>query len=85
MHDGSVVRFTKVPSDYDPTDRSKVAAYVQKHEKAGEIPTGLLYVDEKRGNMHDESKTSDVPLIKLPFSKLCPGKAALDRFQEDYR
>ena len=46
MHDGSVVKFTAVPPDYDPTDRQKVYQYLQG--RSGEIPTGLLFPRRKR-------------------------------------
>jgi 2-oxoglutarate ferredoxin oxidoreductase subunit beta len=85
MHDGSVVRFSKVPKDYDPEDRQAVASYIQEHQEKGEVPTGLLFLDRQRGDMHEESRTRDVPLTKVPYSKLCPGKAALDKLMEDFR
>src|SRR5690348_10743721 len=37
LHDGSVVRFTSVPKDYDPTDRAKVNEYLDDHQQHGEI------------------------------------------------
>ena len=49
MHDGSVVRFSAVPKDYDPTDRIKVSEYLQRHQKDGAVLTGLLLVDETVG------------------------------------
>src|SRR5271170_431223 len=33
MHDGSVVRFTAVPDDYDPTNRQRVTSYLQEHQE----------------------------------------------------
>lgn len=45
MHDGSRVRFRKVPDDYDPQDRDRVYAYVRERQQAGEIATGLLYLE----------------------------------------
>ena len=45
MHDGSRVRFRKVPDDYDPLDRDRVHAYVRERQQAGEIATGLLYLE----------------------------------------
>jgi 2-oxoglutarate/2-oxoacid ferredoxin oxidoreductase subunit beta len=85
FHDGSVVQFSKVPPDYDPTQRKAVYNYLQEHQSRGEIPTGLLYLDQGRGDMHDESGTTDVPLTQMPFEKLCPGKAALDKLMDDFR
>ena len=85
MHDGSLVHFTAVPSHYDPRDRASVVAYLQDQQKTGVVPTGLLFVDENVGDLHDMSATSDVPLADLPYEALCPGSAELDRLMEDFR
>ncbi|MGH7481062.1 MAG: 2-oxoacid:ferredoxin oxidoreductase subunit beta, partial [Longimicrobiales bacterium] len=39
MHDGSVVRFSKVAGDYDPTDRDAAWAHIRERQSAGEVPT----------------------------------------------
>jgi 2-oxoglutarate ferredoxin oxidoreductase subunit beta len=83
MHDGSVVNFTAVPPDYDPRDREKVYKYLQEH--AGEIPTGLLFLDENVPDMHEMNNTPAAPLARMAFEKLCPGPAALDALQQDFR
>jgi 2-oxoglutarate ferredoxin oxidoreductase subunit beta len=83
MHDGSVVRFNRVPADYDPTDRQKVIHYLQENHDS--IATGLLYVDETVPNMHEMNATPRTPLWDLPFEKLCPGGDALRELQEEYR
>jgi 2-oxoglutarate ferredoxin oxidoreductase subunit beta len=85
MHDGSVVRFTTVPADYDPTDRRRVTTYLQVHAGTGEIVTGLLYLDESTGDFHEMSNTSETPLTAIPYEKLCPGSSALEKLQEDFR
>ena len=48
MHDGSVLRFTRVPQDYDVTDRQKAFAYLKQHPN--EIVTGVLF----RTDLHPE-------------------------------
>jgi 2-oxoglutarate ferredoxin oxidoreductase subunit beta len=85
MHDGSVVRFKGVPQDYDPTDRRKVTDYLSEHQGKGEVVTGLLYVDESVPDLHEMNKTPAGALSKIPYEKLCPGSAALDQLQEDFR
>jgi 2-oxoglutarate ferredoxin oxidoreductase subunit beta len=85
MHDGSLVKFTAVPDGYDPRDRRKVTAYLQQQQQTGVIPTGLLFVDENVGDLHDMNNTSDVPLAQLPYEALCPGSAELDKLMEDFR
>src|SRR5271154_6489293 len=85
MHDGSVVRFKGVPPNYDPTNRGKVMDYLEEHQGKGEVVTGLLYLDESVPDLHEMNKTTDIALTKVPYQKLCPGAAELDRLQEDFR
>ena len=85
MHDGSVVRFTSVPEAYDPTDRTKVSAYLDEHQMDGQILTGLLYIDSESPDVHELNGTSATPLRELPYEKLCPGAEALNALQEEYR
>jgi 2-oxoglutarate ferredoxin oxidoreductase subunit beta len=85
MHDGSVVRFRSLPSDYDPTDRRSVAEYIQERHSFGEVVTGLLFVDESVDDAHELNATSETPLSQLPFEKLSPGSEALARLQESFR
>jgi len=83
MHDGSVVRFTAVPKDYDPTNRQQVLNYLQQNHDA--IATGLLYVDESVADLHEMNRTPGTSLSRVPQEKLCPGAAALNELQEDFR
>ena len=85
MHDGSVLRFTAVPENYDPTDKEKVGNYLEEHHGKGEIVTGLLYVNENVPDVHEMNNTTEVPLARVPFVKLCPGSAALAALQEEFR
>ena len=45
QHDGSVLRLRKLANDYDVHDRIAAMTYLQQRHAAGEIVTGLLYVD----------------------------------------
>ena len=83
MHDGSVVRFTVVPKDYDPTNRQRVLSYLQDNHDS--IATGLLFVDESAADLHELNRTSATPVPRIPYQKLCPGAAALRELQEDFR
>jgi 2-oxoglutarate ferredoxin oxidoreductase subunit beta len=85
LHDGSVVRFTHTPADYDPTDRVKVTEFLDKHAATGEILTGLLFLDESSADMHELSNSTEVPMAHIPYETLCPGSAVLDKLQEEYR
>jgi 2-oxoglutarate/2-oxoacid ferredoxin oxidoreductase subunit beta len=85
MHDGSVVRLHKVAPDYDPSNRTAAWAYLEDHQRKGQIPTGLLYLDESGSEMHAAAKTTKRPLVDLRFDELCPGGAALRELQDEYR
>lgn len=85
MHDGSVVRFRKIAPDYDPTDRRAVEAYLRKTGEAGEIVTGLLYIDKSSKDYHEIKNTVDEPLAQVPFERLNPGDAQLQALQERFR
>ncbi|MDQ2959772.1 MAG: 2-oxoacid:ferredoxin oxidoreductase subunit beta [Candidatus Dormibacteraeota bacterium] len=80
MHDGSVLRVRSVPDDYDPTDREAVAEHLRRAHAAGDVVTGLLYIDESSADLHEMHDTVDQPLRDVPFSKLCPGSAVLAGF-----
>ncbi len=51
----------------------------------GEVPTGLLYIDESAPDMHEVNRTVGEPLTRIPFERLCPGSAALAELQKEYR
>ena len=85
MHDGSRVKFRAVPEGYDPGDRGQVEAYLRERTGHGEIATGLLLLDESRPDMHRLAGTPPSGLAQLPFSKLCPGSAELEKLQDTFR
>jgi 2-oxoglutarate ferredoxin oxidoreductase subunit beta len=85
LHDGSVVALRKVATDYDPTDRKRVWSYLHERQRSGEIPVGLLYLDDKGVEMHEGNKSDVRPLTTIPYEELCPGSAALAKLQQEYR
>jgi len=85
MHDGSTIVLRKVDKDYDLTSRASAFGYLRERFNAGEITTGLLYLDESRAEMHELSGNVDTPLSQLPFEGLNPGSAELKKLQNRYR
>ncbi|HKG77369.1 MAG TPA: 2-oxoacid:ferredoxin oxidoreductase subunit beta, partial [Beijerinckiaceae bacterium] len=57
--------------------RLAALAYLQEHQAAGEIVTGLLYVNPDTEDLHDRMNTVEKPLNRLGEAELCPGGAAL--------
>ena len=85
LHDGSVVVFSKPDVSYNPTQRSSALRYLEKHRDRGEIPTGLLFIDEDWPEMHAIAGTARKPLKAFGFEELNPGRAALDELQKSMR
>jgi 2-oxoglutarate ferredoxin oxidoreductase subunit beta len=85
MHDGSVVKLRKVTEQYDPNDRSGVVDYLSETRSRGEIATGLLFLEAAGADMHGFQGTVDQPLVDIPYETLCPGSAALDQLQAEWR
>jgi 2-oxoglutarate ferredoxin oxidoreductase subunit beta len=85
QHDGSVLRLRKLAPDYDPTDRIKVMNYLQERAAAGEVVTGLLYVNPTPTDLHEHLNTVGTPLNQLTERELCPGSVMLDRINASLR
>ena len=77
QHDGSMLRLRKLHAEYDVHDRVSALTYMQQRHAAGEIVTGLLYVDPDPQDMHKHLKTSDVPLNGMQEETLIPGSGVL--------
>ena len=85
QHDGSVIHLHKVADDYDPHDRIGAMNYLQARAAAGEVVTGLLYLENNPQDLHSHLNTSDEPLNVLNEAELCPGSEALAAFNESLR
>ena len=85
QHDGSVLRLRKLHAEYDPSDKIVAMDYLQQRAAAGEIVTGLLYLQPDADDLHRRLNTVDVPLSQLAESELVPGARALDKFNASLR
>jgi len=85
QHDGSKLVLRKVAPNYDPHDRVKAMTYLQESHAAGEIVTGLLYVDKEPTDLHAALNTVKAPLNTLNAKELCPGSDELAKFNASLR
>jgi 2-oxoglutarate ferredoxin oxidoreductase subunit beta len=85
QHNGARLRLRKLAADYDPHDRVAAMAYLQERHAAGEIVTGVLYLDKEPADLHAYLNTVEKPLNELADSELCPGADALRRFNQGLR
>jgi len=85
QHDGSTLRLRKLHDDYDAGDQIGAMNYLAQRKAAGEIVTGLLYVDEEADDLHRLLNTVEAPLNSLTEQDLVPGAAALEKFNSSLR
>lgn len=85
QHDGSVLRLRKLHADHDPTDRSSAMRQIMDRKAAGEILTGLIFVDPNPTALHEHLGTVPSPLNALGDAELCPGAEALERINAALR
>jgi 2-oxoglutarate ferredoxin oxidoreductase subunit beta len=84
QHDGSILQLHKIAADYDARDRVRAMNFLQERQAAGEVVTGLLYLDPDAGDLHAYLNTVETPLNELDVV-LAPGKAALEKFNAGLR
>jgi 2-oxoglutarate ferredoxin oxidoreductase subunit beta len=85
QHDGTVLSLHKLSELYDPSDRAAALGFLQARQAAGEIVTGLLYVDPDVEDLHEALNTVDAPLNTLTERELVPGSAALAKINAGLR
>ncbi|HEX3864038.1 MAG TPA: 2-oxoacid:ferredoxin oxidoreductase subunit beta [Stellaceae bacterium] len=85
QHDGSALRLRKLELDYDPTDRISALTYLQQRHAAGEVVTGLLFVESDHGDLHEFMETVETPLNALDVDELCPGRDMLEKYNAAHR
>ena len=85
QHDGSIMRLRKLHAGYDPTNRVAAMTYIQERQAAGEVATGLLYVDPQPEDLHAHLNTAETPFNRMGVKELCPGSAMLERINASLR
>jgi 2-oxoglutarate/2-oxoacid ferredoxin oxidoreductase subunit beta len=85
LHDGSNVVLRKLDPSYDPTDRGAAFEYIRTRQAQGEYVTGLIYIDEKSPDFHAVQGSVAAPMNRLPYNKLTPGNAGLQKILSRYR
>lgn len=85
MPDGTTLRLRKLREDYDPRDRVAAMDTLMRRSEAGEIATGLLYLDDDPSDCHEILNTVAAPLATLGEAELCPGSARLEAINAAFR
>ena len=82
---GSTLRLRKITPDYDPADKAGALAFIEQKNQAGEVATGLLYLDPLPKDLHANMRTVKKPLNQLREADLCPGSSALEKINAALR
>jgi 2-oxoglutarate ferredoxin oxidoreductase subunit beta len=85
LHDGSRLRLVKLEPGYDPRDRVGAVARLLRAQEAGEVLTGLLYVDPKAPTLVERLGLPPEPLATLPPERVRPPRAVLDAINASLR
>ena len=85
QHDGSVLHLRKLDENYDPRDRIAAMNIIQQRQAAGEVVTGLLFVDPAAEDLHGHLNTVAAPLNTLNAAELSPGIATLHGINDSLR
>jgi 2-oxoglutarate ferredoxin oxidoreductase subunit beta len=75
----------KLDAKHDCRDRSAALATLERARIAGEIATGLLYIEDDANELHEVLGTTDRPLNELSELELCPGSKALEAINASLR
>lgn len=78
LHDGSKIHLSKLSKDFDPRDRHSAVNRLYTAKAAGEILTGLIFIDTESRDLHGILNTTDQPLNTVEQSQLCPGSKVLE-------
>lgn len=85
MHDGSVIHLRKLSESLDPFNRGSAMMALEEHRSAGQILTGLIYMDKDSRDLHEVLETSRRPLNTLAEEDLCPGNKVLQNINASLR
>ena len=85
MHDGSTIVLRKLEADHNFRDRAAALTTLERARVSGEIVTGLIYINDEAGELHDILGTTARPLNELTERELCPGSKALDAINASLR
>ncbi len=85
MHDGSQLRLRKLEEDYDPTNKVGAVKRIMEAHEAGDVLTGVFYINPQAPSFTDMLNMTDRPLNTLPESVVRPSREVLEECMEELR
>jgi len=83
LHDGSRIILKKLEEDYDPTSAIDALQRLHRANTAGQMLTGLVYLQPEKKSFIDLLNVVDEPLNLLPIERTRPGKEVLDTIMNE--
>lgn len=83
LHDGSRVLLKKLEEDYDPGDANQAMTRLHRAVSAGQMLTGIVYLDPAKKSFTSQLGIVDEPLGTLSQDVIRPPKEALDRIMAE--
>jgi 2-oxoglutarate ferredoxin oxidoreductase subunit beta len=83
MHDGSRIILRKLEEDYDPSDAVQAIQRLHRANEAGQMLTGLVFLQPEKKSFLDMLNTVDEPLHSLSLERTRPPKEALDKIMRE--
>jgi len=84
FHDGSEVVLRKLGREHDPRDRLAALRLVQEGRDAGQLVTGLLYVNPEMADLADREHLPAVPLRDLGEAELRLSRGQFEALLADW-
>jgi 2-oxoglutarate/2-oxoacid ferredoxin oxidoreductase subunit beta len=77
MHEGPTIQLKKLERDYDPRNKVAALTVLTEAQQKQEFITGLIYINEARGTLHDTARVTGTPLAQLGEDQLRPSRESL--------
>ena len=85
LHDGARVRLRKLEEGYDPRERVRALSRLLEAAAAGEVLTGLLFLDLRVPSLTEQLRLPAAPLATLPEAAVRPPREALAEILDGLR
>jgi 2-oxoglutarate ferredoxin oxidoreductase subunit beta len=83
LHDGSRIVLKKLEEDYDPSNAVNALQRLHRANEAGQMLTGLVYLQPQKKGFIDMLNLVDEPLNQLPIERTRPSRESLDRIMKE--
>ena len=85
LHDGARVRLRKLEEGYDPRERVRALSRLLEAAAAGEVLTGLLFLDLRVPSLTEQLRLPAAPLATLPEAAVRPPREELAEILDGLR